>query len=40
MSPCGTANLYNTIMSKMYECHVGYKTVIYVTDIQYCIQWK
>ena len=38
MPPCGTAKLYINIMCKMYACHVGYKSVIYVTDIQYCIK--
>ena len=40
MSSCGTANLCKAIMSKMYGCHIGYKIVIYVTDIQDCNQWK
>ena len=40
MSPCGTAKLHINIMYKIYACHVEYKIVIYVADIQYCIQWK
>ena len=32
MPPCGTAKLYINIMCKMYACHVGYKSVIYVTE--------
>ena len=40
MPPCGIAKLYINIMCKMYACHVEYKIVMYVTDLQYCIQWK
>ena len=37
---CATAVVIINIMCKIYACHVGYKIVVYVTDIQYCIQWK